>query len=116
MHELTRGIFGEDKIRKISLNLDTKTLELVDDLVELSRANRTIVMHQLIQKGVKNYFKDLERTWEEIKLTNFMITENNHKIPLSEEQLKKLDNSLDELKKLKQKWFKLIEKTPGYVG
>ncbi|MBD3252331.1 hypothetical protein GF386_01220 [Candidatus Pacearchaeota archaeon] len=115
MHELTKKIFGEESIKKISLNLDSKTLELVDDLAKLSKANRTIVIHLLIQKGIKNYIRDLEKTWQEIKLNNFIVTDN-HKIPLSKEQLKKLDNSMDELKKLKEKWFKLIEKTPGYVG
>lgn len=89
MEEIYKNPF--ENMKKISLNMDSKTLDLIDDLTVLLKTTRTMVISALIAKGIKNLFNDLEKGWKDMKKDK------------SKDQ-KKINSCLEGIEKLKKKW------------
>ena len=69
------------------MNIDEKTLELVDDLSSLTENSRTVVMLALIGEGIKGFVEELDMTLENLKKDK---KRNQEKISGKIEKLKKL--------------------------
>ena len=98
--DIAKGSLDEIETNKVSLNLDKKTLNLVDDLAELSNANKTIIITALIQKGIGNYLNYLESTW---------VSLQNDKT-VNQEKLRNCLSNLEKVKKKNKVFLDEIEK------
>lgn len=56
-------LLGKMKSKKISLNIEEKTLDLVDDLAKITEANRTVILLTLIGQGISPLVQFLEKEW-----------------------------------------------------
>lgn len=81
----------EIQTKKISVNIDEKTLNLIDDLSEIVGITRTNVVTALIGYGVKKYVEVLEKTW-----TNMLKDPKRDK--------KKTETKLQKLQEFKKKY------------
>lgn len=53
-----------DNMKKISLDVNEEILDVIDELVKLTKSSRTTVIGGLIGKGMSPYFRYLESTWK----------------------------------------------------
>ena len=53
-----------EKVKKISLDMDERFLKVIDELVKLTKTNRTLIIEALIGQGMAPFFKYLENTWK----------------------------------------------------
>ena len=84
-----------DNMKKISLDVNEEILEIIDELVKLTKTSRTVVMGAIIGKGMSPYFRYLESTWK-----GFL---NEGKF--DEKKKKKIKETLQSLKNLEiSKW------------
>jgi|WetSurMetagenome_2_1015567.scaffolds.fasta_scaffold725599_2 hypothetical protein len=83
-------VFGKTKFRKISINIEDETLEKVDKLAKISGNTRTGMLGSLIDIGIKPQIELITRIWENMKKDKKYL--NNLKI---------INEKLDEIKKLK---------------
>lgn len=51
--------------KKISLEVNLEFLRIIDELVKLTKSNRTLVMEAIIGKGFSPFFDYLENTWKD---------------------------------------------------
>ena len=51
---------------KITLNLEENTVAMVDELAEISKTNREMMICALIGKGIKELVEDMSKSWEKI--------------------------------------------------
>lgn len=54
-----------ENMKKISLDVNEEFLEIIDDLVKLTKTSRTVIIGALIGKGMSPYFRYLESAWKE---------------------------------------------------
>ena len=87
----------EIQTKKISVNLDEKTLNLIDDLSEIVGTTRTNIISALLGYGIKKYVDMLEKIWANMKKDRKYNKE-------------KLDKKLEKLQKFKKKYE--VEKFP----
>ncbi len=78
--------------KKISLNINTSILNLIEDIAKLTKTNNTLVIEALLVKGISPLFQQFNHSWTAMSIE----TKDNKK----KEQLKRL---LDELKKISEK-------------
>ncbi len=57
----------EIQAKKISINLDVSTSNLIDDLSDIVGTTKTNVIAGLMAYGVKKYVEMLEKTWNNMK-------------------------------------------------
>ena len=92
--ELAEGI----EQKKISLNLDKNTLTMVDELSKILKADRTIIITNLIGHGIHPMIEYLEKVWSNMKKEG------------SRDQIKTADKLLSEITSFSKKW-----KTNNYL-
>lgn len=89
--EFVMKFLEEMRTKKISINLDESTLNLIDDLVKITKKTRTDIIGVLISYGVKGFVEYLENAWMNMK--------KNKK-----NDILRIDHKLSELKKFKEKY------------
>jgi len=57
---------GKTDTKKISINVEEKLLKMVDDLAELTEANRTVVISIILEQGIPNFVQFLSKGWNEL--------------------------------------------------
>jgi len=106
MENITNKPFKSRK--KISLDLNEESLQIIDELAELSKNSRGVIMEALINKGMPPFFTFLEKTWKDY------LTDKKY-----EKAHKELKNLLKGLKDIKAKhlwldpsynWEKVLSK------
>jgi len=55
---------GKVNTKKISLNIEEKSLKIIDDLAELAEANRTVIFLAILEKGIPNFVQFLNQEWK----------------------------------------------------
>ncbi|MFH1972151.1 MAG: hypothetical protein ABIJ18_01595 [archaeon] len=88
--------FLEDR-KKISLNLHSDLLELVDDMSKVSKTNRTMILEAFVLKGIVGQLKYMEETWMKMK--------NDKSVDQT-----KLNQALSGLKAVKKKHKSFLQK------
>ena len=88
---------GTDQ-KKISVNIDAKMLQMIDELAHILKADRTIMVTNLVAHGIYPMVKYLETTWNQLK------KESNP------EQVKNVEKLLTEISLFSKKW-----KTSEYI-
>lgn len=94
-----QDIAKEIKQKKISINLDEKMTNMIDELAKTLKADRTIMITNLIAHGIHPMVTYLEATWHEI-----MKKEDNR------EQIKVIETLLADISSFRKKW-----KTADYL-
>ena len=79
----------KENIKKISLNLDKKTIELIDEVKDLTKSTRTVVILALVHHGLSPLLANLKETWTKMK------SDKKHK--------KNIEELLKNLKKIEKK-------------
>lgn len=98
------------KKKKISFDIDEEFLRIIDELVNLTKCSRTVIIESLISQGMIPFFNYLENTWKRI------LDEGRYKE--HEKMEKGIEKLLQNLKKIKSKyvwlnpssWKKLLSK------
>jgi hypothetical protein len=90
MEEITKSPFKKRK--KISLNVSTEILGLVEELAKLTKTNNTLIIESLLVNGFSPLIKQFKTSW----ITLLGNTKNKEK----KETIKKL---LEELKIITEK-------------
>lgn len=81
------------KKKKISFDINDRLLQLIDELANLTKNSRTVIINALLSLGIVPFFKSLEDTWKGYS------TEGKYgKIKKDMEKL------LQDLKKIKSKY------------
>lgn len=83
-------VFGKTKFRKISINIEDKTLDRVDKLAKISGNTRTDMLGSIIDVGIEPQIDLITKVWENMK-KNKKYSNN----------IKSINEKLDEIKKLK---------------
>lgn len=52
--------------KKISINVEEKLLKTIDDLAELTEANRTVIISAIVRQGISNFIQFLNKGWSEL--------------------------------------------------
>ena len=84
------------KKKKISMDLDEKTLEVIDSLASLTKTSRTVIIEAVLTNGLFSYINFLEKTWK-----GYLNDKEKSKI---KNDIQKLLKDLEELKK-KNTWL-----------
>jgi predicted transcriptional regulator len=61
--DVAKFAFGGRKTKKISMNLDQETLDFIDEIAELTKTTRTMVMLASLTNGLEPFLKNLETGW-----------------------------------------------------
>lgn len=61
------NLLGKMNTKKISLNIDEKTLKIIEDLAELTESNRTIILLAILEQGISNFVQFLDKEWTKLK-------------------------------------------------
>ena len=83
-------VFGKIKFRKISINIEDKTLEKVDKLAKISGNTRTDMLGSIIDVGIEPQIDLIIKTWE-----------NMRRDKKYSENIKNINEKIDEIKKIK---------------
>jgi hypothetical protein len=86
----TEEYLGLSKKKKISLDIDGTTLEIINDLTKLFETNRTTVITNLIIAGLNPRLSIIEEAWGKMKKNKFGE--------------KKVNQKLKELDAFRKKW------------
>ena len=88
-----KEIFEKTKTKKISHNINEKTLEMIDELAKITESDRTKILNAIIFSGIKSQ-------------TNFMIKEWENLLKQREYKSKKkrIGGLLEKIKNFKKKW------------
>src|SRR3989338_3268428 len=78
--------------KKISINLDAKMLQMIDELTHILKADRTIIVTNLVAQGIHQMVKYLETTWSQLKKE------------CAQEQIKNIERLLGEISTFSKKW------------
>lgn len=78
--------------KKISLNINTGILSLVEEIARLTKTNNTLVIESLLVKGVSPLFKQFRNSWGAIPCET-----------QDREKKDRLDKLLKELKRISEK-------------
>ncbi len=62
MEKITQKPF--EKKKKISLDINERFLNLIDDLSDLTKNSRSLIIESLIGQGIKPFFELLEDSWK----------------------------------------------------
>ena len=92
MEEIINNPFKSRK--KISLDINTEFLKIIDELAKLTKSSRTLIIESLLGKGISPFFDYLDHTWKRF------LGEGRHK-----EKKKGLEDALRNLKRIKEKYF-----------
>ena len=79
--------------KKVSINLDSQTLKMVDELAKILKADRTIMITNLIGHGIHPMVSYLKNTWSLIKKEN-----------VDKEKDSNIERLLSELSDFSKKW------------
>ena len=79
------------KKKKISFDVNEELLQLIDELVKLTKNSRNVIINALLSEGVSPFLKTLETIW-----TSYLIDEKYEKIR------KGMEKILKDLKKIKK--------------
>lgn len=94
MKDITmKEIFENAEKKKISYNINEKTLEMIDELANILGLTRTNILDSIIFSGIKSQTNYLIKTWEDMK-----------KIKEHESKKEKIDELLKKIKEFKKKW------------
>lgn len=94
MEDITlKEIFEDSRKKKISYNINEKTLEMIDDLAKTLGLNRTSVLDAIIFSGIKSQINYMIKNWEKIR-----------KDKDYENKKEKIDELLKKIKYFKKKW------------
>ena len=87
-----KGIYNKpfEKRKKISLDLNEKTLQFIDKIAGLTESNRTVVIESFIGKGIPPLVSEIESNWKLL----------SNKGNLDENKKKKVKKLLIDLKKI----------------
>lgn len=89
MTDIAGRIMGNVEKRKISFDIDKKTLEAIDELAKLTKSPRNVVIMAALWPGVKSFTEYLKKSWTE--MTN-------------KEKNEKAEVALEKLAAIKKKW------------
>ena len=82
--EYVEKYLEEVQTKKISVNLDESTSNMIDDLSDIVGTTKTNIVTGLMAYGVKKYVEMLEKTWSNMK------KDKKHDKDKLEKKLKKL--------------------------
>ncbi|MBI2667741.1 hypothetical protein HYX17_03130 [Candidatus Woesearchaeota archaeon] len=99
MENLYNKIF--QRKRKISFDIDEITLNFIDKISHLTKSNRTMVIGAFVSKGLPILLDEMERTWQ-----GLLIKGN-----LDENKKNNLKKCLNELKKIREEWYTIKNKS-----
>lgn len=85
--------FGNAKIKKVSFNINEKTLEMVDGLKKIYGTDRTNTIGAIIMSGIKAQTNFTEKLWK--------VWVNDKKYV---DKKKLITKKLKEIKEFKKKW------------
>ena len=85
--------FEEAEIKKISMNINKKTLEVIDDLTKIFETTRTQTIAAIIMSGLKAQTNYTEKTWKNMKKDKNFV-----------DKKRRIEQKLRELEKFKKKW------------
>ena len=60
-------LLGGLKTKKISVNVEEKTLEILDDLAKLTEVNRTIILSTILGQGTPKFMQFLHDEWQKME-------------------------------------------------
>ena len=94
MKDLTmKEVFEKAKKKKISHNINEKTLEMIDEMSNITGTTRTQMLDAIIFSGVKAQTNFMIKSWE--------IFKKDKKFEAKKEKIEEL---LGKLKEFKKKW------------
>ncbi|MFH1311562.1 MAG: hypothetical protein ABIH65_04110 [Nanoarchaeota archaeon] len=94
MKDLTmKEIFEKAKKKKISHNINEKTLEIIDEMAKITGMNRTQILDGIIMSGIKAQTNYNIKTWELLK--------KDKEFKDKKERIKEL---LGKIREFKKKW------------
>lgn len=85
--------FADVKIKKVSFNINEKTLQMVDELKRIYETDRTNTLGSLIMSGIKAQIEFTEKMWKK------WLTDKEY----SDKKIL-IKKKLEEIKKFKNKW------------
>ena len=88
-----KEIFESTKIKKISYNINEKTLEMIDELAKITEVDRTRILDAITFSGVKAQTNFLIKGWEKLR-----------KDKKFEDKKQKIDRLLKKIREFKKKW------------
>ena len=92
--EELKKTFESSKMKKISLNINEKTLEMIYDMCKVYGLDRTKMIAGIIMSGIKGQTNFTEKTW------NNFIKDKEYK-----DKKKLIEGKLKELESFKKKWY-----------
>lgn len=85
--------FGNAKIKKVSFNINEKTLKMIDELKQVYETDRTNALGSIIMSGIKAQTSFTEKMWKKwLKDKEFA------------DRKKLLNKKIKEIEKFKKKW------------
>ena len=94
MKDLTmKEIFEKAKKKKISHNINEKTLEMIDELAKITGVGRTKILDGIILSGIKSQINYMIKTWELLK-----------KDKKFKDRKKRIEELLGKIEEFKKKW------------
>ena len=92
MKETTmKEIFEKTKTKKISHNINEKTLEMIDELAKITGNTRTNILDAVIFSGIKSQTNFMIKSWEGFK------KDKKYKEKI-------INDLLEKIRKFKKKW------------
>ncbi len=86
--------------RKVSADLDRNLIDLIDEIAQLTKSTRTIVINALLYKGMPQLFEEIRLSW--VAILNGGKLDEKDKV-----KIKRLLHGLEKIqKKFKNSFYK----------